>query len=62
MNQYRITCPVESVKGEQFFLVDAESKEDAIAKHRAGQSQFEGENVEVYELGTPRAELAEEEP
>lgn len=56
--RYRITCAVERVHGEQTFLVEADSEEDAIAKHHDGLSEFEAEEVEVTTLGEPRAEEA----
>lgn len=56
--KYRITCEVKQTHGEQTFLVDADSEDDALAKHKDGLSEFEAEEIEVVALGEPRVEEA----
>lgn len=57
--KYRLIFPVEDTHGTQSWLVDACDEEDAIKKHKAGESVFEYEEVEVLHLGEPEIEIAE---
>jgi len=48
---YRIAQNVVRARGYRTFLVKADSKEEALAKHEAGESEFEDEELEVLEYG-----------
>jgi hypothetical protein len=54
--KYRLTCAVTSAHGAQTFTVEASSPDEAIAKHKLGESEFEEEEVEVMSLGEPDVE------
>ena len=56
---YRITCPVKIATGTQTYTVEAKSAEEALRKHKAGESEYEDEDIEVYSLGTPEVEKVE---
>lgn len=45
--KYRIAANILQASGTQFFLVEAESKIDAIEKWQQGDAEFEGEEIEV---------------
>lgn len=55
---YLICTPVVRASGTQHWRVTASSPEEALEKHRRGQSDFEFEEVEVTALGEP--EIIEE--
>lgn len=50
--KYRISVPIIRVKGAQHYLIEAESIEDAIRKHDAGESTFECEEFEVQQVSS----------
>lgn len=50
MPQYRISQQVKDVYGHQYWLVDAESVEEAIELHNKGKSEFEDSDLEVMDL------------
>lgn len=53
MKKFRIICAVERASGNQTWLVDADSREDALKRYKAGEGVFEAEEVEVTDLGEP---------
>lgn len=55
--KYRITREIEQSNGTQTWIVEANSKEEAIKNYNAGEGEFEAEEVEVTELGKPIASL-----
>jgi len=48
---YRIAQDVVRARGYRTFVVEADSKEEAMAKHEAGESEFEDEELDVLEYG-----------
>ena len=48
--KYSITVDVERVDGWQMYEVEADSQQEAIEKHKAGESEFVTENLEVVAL------------
>jgi len=54
MNDYYLTCDVMGVHGTQTWLVEANSKEEAIEKwHSCDDAEFIYEEIEVTSLGKP---------
>lgn len=56
LKEFRIQCPVEKARGHQTYTVQAKDEADALARHNAGQSEFDSEDIEVTQLGTPTVE------
>lgn len=50
MAKYLLHCEVISAAGSQTFIVEAASEEEALTKHRAGDSDLFSEEVEVMSL------------
>ena len=48
--KFYLTYMIESCYGSQVFSVDAESEEEAIEKHKNGESEFVEEEIEVQSL------------
>lgn len=57
MPKYLVTCSVEHASGWQVFSVVADSEEEALRKFKAGDCEFEEDEVEVTALGEPEIEL-----
>ena len=58
--RFRITCAVEKAEGQQTWVVNAKNEKEALGKHEAGRSEFEGEEIEITSLGPPEIEEIEE--
>jgi hypothetical protein len=54
--KFRVTYQIVEAKGEQSYLVDAETAEEAIAICEKGDGEFEDEEVEVKHIDHPVAE------
>lgn len=52
---YQIQREVLSVNGNQFWEVEAQSAEDAVAKFKRGLGKFLCEEIEVTKIGDPIA-------
>lgn len=59
MPNYLITVPIKGARGIQTYTVDAKSEKEALKKHKDGDSDFDSEEVEVTDTGTPKIELNE---
>jgi len=60
MKKYRVQVPVEDVKGYQYFIVKAESREDAVRKIETGEDcELESEELEVYALAYDESSVRE---
>ena len=53
IERHLIVANVDNAEGTQTWWVDAESKEDAIAKFEAGEGEIYSNEVEVIKLGDP---------
>jgi hypothetical protein len=53
MKRFLIERPVTAAEGTQIFWVDAESEEDALEKHEAGEGGIYADVCEVQSLGEP---------
>lgn len=53
MATYRIIQEVKRASGWQSWTVEAQNAEEALSKHRAGESEFEDSEVEVTSLEEP---------
>jgi hypothetical protein len=49
MKQYRVLANVVAVSGFQTWIVEADSPEDAIQRHKQCLSEFESESIEVMQ-------------
>jgi hypothetical protein len=56
MAKYLIHANIQKASGTQTWSVTADSPEDALRKHKAGESAFYGEQVEVTSLSEPTIE------
>lgn len=57
MSKYRVAANIERASGTQYWTVEADNPEEALLKHKKGESEFEFEELEVTELSDP--ELAD---
>lgn len=53
LKRFLISHDVVNASGTQVFWVDAESEDEAMAKHQAGESDMYSSEVEVTKLGEP---------
>lgn len=60
MKTWRIACAVKDVWGTQWFTVRARTRKEALAKHKAGKSEFADEEIEVTDLEDPDESEIEE--
>lgn len=58
--KYRISQTVRDTHGFQTWTVDADTPEEALELHEAGQSDFEMEEVEVVSLEPAKIDDVEE--
>lgn len=58
--KYRIATTIEAAHGTQWWAVDADSPEEALRLHNAGESKFDEEEIEVTELAEPTLDDVEE--
>ncbi len=53
---YRITCPITKMRGSQTYTVEADSEDEALRKHDAGESDYENQEIDVLQHGKPEVE------
>lgn len=53
MKSYEVVIPVKKAVGAQYWIVDAESPDDAIRRWKAGEAVLTNEVVEVVDIGKP---------
>ncbi len=51
--RFLIERPITSASGTQTFWVDADTEEEALARHEAGEGDIYTSNCEVMGLGKP---------
>ena len=56
MSKYLVICTITKASGNQFFEVEANSEDDAIAKWKNGECEFIEEEVEVTDIVVDSAE------
>jgi hypothetical protein len=52
--KYRINVDVLEAYGWQQYVVEADSPEEALEKHNAGESEYDDQELEVYKTGVPK--------
>lgn len=48
--KFTVRVPIEKATGNQFFTVDAGSEDEAVAKFKNGEGEFEFEEIDVENL------------
>jgi hypothetical protein len=51
--KYRIAVPIKFAEGFQYFIVEAESKSEALDKFSENKAIFETEEMFLIEIGDP---------
>lgn len=62
MSKYEIHCSIKRATGTQVWEVEANSEQDALARHNRGESELISEEIEVHELGETSVEPVPESP